>query len=734
MTVLMLLILLLLWRVECFIKYNSFVRKSLLKQSSEDKSEDTTWKAFFDDENQNLDELWNENMPSPEPQEPMFSQSYDPLEDPNQITYERDLEDLILDRSLRFFDQTKDNMIDSETCYIVGLEDKSLNEASDKSKFTLEESLTELSELAGAAGLSVCGSSYQRVKRPSIEYYIGAGKVKEIRQNMDRLKCCTVIFDTELTPSQQKNLEKSFNLDRNWRKGDATIKVVDRTALILDIFAQHARTREGKLQVQLALLTYRLPRLTNMWTHLERQSAGARGKSNGGVGLRGPGETQLESDKRQMKREVSLLKKTIEKVRKSRALTRARRRKLGVPVVALVGYTNSGKSSLLNALAPRKNGSPIFAADMLFATLDPTTRMASIHEKKEITTSTTTTTPISSTSDVDSVGNNWVEINDKFQVTSTSTTTSTTNNSGTRNRRPDMLFTDTVGFIQKLPTHLVASFRATLEEIHEADLLLHVTDVTNNAWRKQEASVLRELTSMGLENKPILTVWNKVDLVPETKTFLEQEASRRNGLTVVASAKSGEGLSSLMDALTLTLEQQMIPFSCSLPFENDCQQVVSALYSLGSLDEVHYSDAGVLITGKAPPFLVEQVAAREGAMVWNENGNPYTSDDSNSLVSEDSNTFSSSTNSNQYDYLDDEEDDEDWKAIAKKRKTEKNAANRRVKGVYLQRSTAISGNTGSSSGEDIQVDVTTGLNEEVEEVEELLVLDDSMDGQWLGYE
>ena len=371
--------------------------------------ENPTIKKEFKNKNKNTQKTLNRNQEEEvKSLEPMFSQSYDPLENPTQQTIERDLEDMLMDRSLRFFD-TKNNKYSvsmSELCYLVGLEDKSSIEykesikskniinnnnennsqttqssssssssssgsgSNNSNRFTLEESLTELSELAGAAGLSVCGSSYQRVDRPSLEYYIGSGKVKDIRTNMDKLKCCTVIFDTELSPSQQKNLEMSFNQDRNWRKGDTTIKVVDRTALILDIFAQHARTREGKLQVQLALLTYRLPRLTNMWTHLERQSAGARGKSNGGVGLRGPGETQLETDKRQMRSKISALKKTIELVRKNRALTRERRRKLGVPVIALVGYTNSGKSSLLNALAPKRNGAPIFTADMLFATLD----------------------------------------------------------------------------------------------------------------------------------------------------------------------------------------------------------------------------------------------------------------------------------------------------------------------------------------------------------------------------
>lgn len=261
--------------------------------------------------------------------EPLFSVSYDPLEPPNQATFERDLEDKLMERALRFYD--KSNILKEEMCYLVGLEDRSAYDAQMNAvTFTMEESLTELSELAGAAGLTVVGSTYQRVSRPSIEYYIGQGKTKEIARTMSRLKCTCVIFDAELTPSQQKNLESVLNQDRGPR--EPSIKVIDRTALILDIFAQHARTKEGQLQVQLALLTYRLPRLTNMWSHLERQSAGSKGRSNGGVGLRGPGEKQLESDKRQMKFKISVLNRAIDTVRRHRSSHRRRRRQLGVPV------------------------------------------------------------------------------------------------------------------------------------------------------------------------------------------------------------------------------------------------------------------------------------------------------------------------------------------------------------------------------------------------------------------
>ena len=261
----------------------------------------------------------------------------------------------------------------AENCFIVGVEDRTSYDSFDNTKFSMHESMAELADLANAAGLKVVGSTYQRLSfGPSPQYFIGSGKSKEIARAMDDLHCQCVIFDTELTPSQQKNLEKLFNTLPNGHSRREMIKVIDRTALILDIFAQHARSREGQLQVELAMLTYRLPRLTKMWSHLERQTASSKGgKSNGGVGLRGPGEQQLEADRRQMKVKISQLNKEINSVRAHRSLHRNRRRSLGVPVVALVGYTNSGKSTLLNAFTQ----SDVFAADMLFATLDPTTRL-----------------------------------------------------------------------------------------------------------------------------------------------------------------------------------------------------------------------------------------------------------------------------------------------------------------------------------------------------------------------
>lgn len=484
--------------------------------------------------------------------ESMFSISYDPLEMPNQKSLERDLEDFLMERSNRFYDS---NLVrNRERCYLVGLEDKSASDRNERTRFSLEESLTELSELSGAAGLSVVGTTYQRLAQPNAEYYIGAGKTKEIIRAMDRLKCTCVVFDAELTPSQQKNLELAFNEGekKSSNKKKDLIKVIDRTALILDIFAQHAKTKEGQLQVQLALLTYRLPRLTNMWSHLERQTASSRGKSNGGVGLRGPGEKQLESDRRQMKSKIALLTRAIDSVRRHRSMHRRRRRRLGIPVIALVGYTNSGKSTLLNAFT--QGG--VFVADMLFATLDPTTRLVNLPSK-----------------------------------TSSS-------------RTPEMLFTDTVGFIQKLPTNLVAAFRATLEEIEEADVLLHVTDISNEAWKKQEASVLKELGSMGLGHKPVITVWNKIDTIPERKEYVRLMATKRSN-TIALSATTGEGFDDLLTCIERSVTATMLDIRCFVSYEE--MQLVSVMHRLGSLTNVQYLGDYIFVEGKVPLFLYEQI-------------------------------------------------------------------------------------------------------------------------------
>ena len=282
--------------------------------------------------------------------------------------------------------------------------------------------------------------------------FIGNGKVEELKTWQAELDFDVVLFDDELSPRHQRNLEKELGDD---------VRVLDRTALILDIFAQHAHTREGALQVELAQYEYRLPRLTRHWTHLVRQAGGGAGRSGtAGVGLRGPGETQLEVDRRQIRSRITFLKEQLEGVRQHRQQYRAQRRRAQVPVVSIVGYTNAGKSSLLNALvdeAGAKQTAPVLAEDKLFATLDPTTRRVRLPGGKAA------------------------------------------------------LFTDTVGFIQKLPTQLVAAFRATLEEIEEADLLLHVVDITHPNAIEQAKSVERTLTELDITDIPIVVALNKID-------------------------------------------------------------------------------------------------------------------------------------------------------------------------------------------------------------------------------
>jgi GTPase len=296
------------------------------------------------------------------------------------------------------------------------------------------DSLAELAALCRTAGAEVVGSTIQKRERPDPATYIGSGKVEEIKATQDERGYSVVVFDDPLSPSQQLNLEKAFG-----------VKVLDRSALILDIFASRARTREASLQVELAQHEYLLPRLRGQWQHLERME--------GAIGSRGPGETQLETDRRLIGQRISRLKREIEAVRRHRALQRSRRQRQGIPVVALVGYTNAGKSSLMRALA----GADVFAADAPFATLDPVTRRVGAGGEEAF------------------------------------------------------LLTDTVGFMQKLPTQLVSAFRATLEELGTADLLLHVVDVSSHAARAQAETVVQTLHDLDLDGVPVLTVLNKAD-------------------------------------------------------------------------------------------------------------------------------------------------------------------------------------------------------------------------------
>ena len=308
----------------------------------------------------------------------------------------------------------------------------------DLRRWSTQASLDELALLADTAGARVVGYALQRLERPNRATYIGRGKVQEIASQQGSLDYTTVIFDDELSPSQQRTLEKELE-----------VKVLDRTALILDIFAQHARTREGRLQVELAQHEYILPRLRGQWSHLERLE--------GRIGTRGPGETQLETDRRLIRNRISALKRQIEQVRRQRALHRRQRARQGMPVVSLVGYTNAGKSTLMRTFS----GADVLVEDRLFATLDPVTRRVRLPSGNMV------------------------------------------------------LLTDTVGFIQKLPTQLVAAFRATLEEMTEATLMLHVVDVTHPDAVQQAETVEATLAGLELAAKPLLTVLNKADLLIE---------------------------------------------------------------------------------------------------------------------------------------------------------------------------------------------------------------------------
>ena len=400
---------------------------------------------------------------------------------------------------------------------------------------TLEESLQELELLAETAGIEVVGSITQNLDSPNPRTYIGTGKLEELKLFAEELDADTILFDDELSPRHQRELEKEFNRD---------VKILDRTALILDIFAQHADTREGMLQVELAQYKYRLPRLTRAWTHLARQSGGASGRSGsvGGVGLRGPGETQLEVDRREIKKKIDKLEDELEKVRQHRNRYRQQRRKTNIPVVALVGYTNAGKSTLLNALTDAN----IYVADQLFATLDPTTR--------------------------------------QFELPTGET----------------VLLTDTVGFIQKLPTDLVAAFQATLEEIAEADLLLHVIDGSHENAESQRKTVLETLEEIGAGEIPILTVYNKIDLLNEDDLQVLKETV--DPLALFISAKENSGFPQLIEGIAAGVVQGFEHVTVLLPYE--VGRLVSLFHEKGHVEKLEHQESGVLITGLIPVQLL----------------------------------------------------------------------------------------------------------------------------------
>lgn len=403
------------------------------------------------------------------------------------------------------------------------------------SRFTLEDSLQELALLADTAGLEVVGEVTQNLSSPNSRTYVGKGKLEEIKLLADEFDADIILFDDELSPRHQRELEKELGNKK---------RIIDRTALILDIFAQHANTKEGILQVELAQYRYRLPRLTGAWTHLARQTGGASGRTGGvgGVGLRGPGETQLEVDRREIKKKIVKLEDELDKVREHRNRHRQQRKKSNIPVVALVGYTNAGKSTLLNKLT--KAG--IYVADQLFATLDPTTRQLELPSGETV------------------------------------------------------LLTDTVGFIQKLPTDLVAAFRATLEEIVEADLLIHMVDASHKNAQSQRLTVLETLEEIGASEIPILTVYNKIDLLSSDEIAGLREIAEPNA--VLISALTGEGLTELAEAIASGTYQTFVLVKVKLPYEEG--RLVSLMHEKGHVRDVQHLEDGILIEGMLPRQLL----------------------------------------------------------------------------------------------------------------------------------
>lgn len=415
---------------------------------------------------------------------------------------------------------------------------------------SMEDSLEELRALADTAGLDIVGEMTQKLERIEPSTFIGSGKLEELKTWQVELGFDVALFDEELSPRHQRNLEKEL--------GDQ-VRVIDRTALILDIFAQHARTREGALQVELAQYEYRLPRLTRTWTHLARQAGGGAGRSGtAGVGVRGPGETQLEVDRRQIRARITFLKKELEEVRLHRQQHRAQRRRAQVPVVSIVGYTNAGKSSLLNALVDRagaKQTAPVLAEDKLFATLDPTTRRVRLPDGKVA------------------------------------------------------LVTDTVGFIQKLPTQLVAAFRATLEEIDEADLLLHVVDITHPNAVEQAKAVEQTLKDLNVTEIPIVVALNKIDrLEPEQQAAMLAEQFPHS---VPISALKQLNLDQLLARIEHELYDSLLPVEVRLPYRRG--DLAALFHDNGRVDDEEYRETALIIRGRLParylavfrPYLVK---------------------------------------------------------------------------------------------------------------------------------
>ena len=407
-----------------------------------------------------------------------------------------------------------------ERALLIGLEKKGV------SKWDLHDSLEELRELAHSAGAKVVDTVTQKLQKPTAPYYIGRGKAESIKESCQNQQVTSVIFDDELSPAQGRNLENLL-----------ARKVLDRTQLILDIFAQRARSREGRLQIELAQLQYLLPRLTRMWHHLSRQT--------GGIGTRGPGETQLEVDRRRVQERIARLERELEAVRKTRAIQREGRKRHQWPVAAVVGYTNAGKSTLLNLLT----GADLVAEDKLFATLDPTTRSFVLPNKQRL------------------------------------------------------LLTDTVGFLRKLPHTLIESFKATLEEVSEADLLIHIVDVSHPRVDEQMQAVdtvIKELDAFG---KQTVIVFNKIDNL-RNRELAESFVNRFPG-SVPISARTGEGVNKLVDALEEALGSWRLRSRFRIPANESA--LIAEIHRVGHVLELHYEGSDALIVAHVPPDLAQKL-------------------------------------------------------------------------------------------------------------------------------
>lgn len=397
----------------------------------------------------------------------------------------------------------------SERAILIGME-----WGRNDSLWTVDDSLEELKQLAYTAGATVIKKFIQKRPKPDPAFFIGRGKVQELALYAQQENIDLCIFDDELSPAQQRNIESVMG-----------IRILDRTALILDIFAQRARTNEGKLQVELAQLQYTLPRIMGKGLMLSRLG--------GGIGTRGPGETKLEVDRRRIRDRIAFIKDQIEKVKAVRSLHRSKRKKNNVFEVSLVGYTNAGKSTLLNTLT----NSDIYAKDQLFATLDPTTRQLTLPNKQEI------------------------------------------------------IITDTVGFIQRLPHQLIAAFRSTLEVVTEADLLVHVIDVSHELYKEQAAAVHEVLKEIGAETKPVITVYNKIDKLPPDSKLADRLALEED--TVCISAAKKLNLETLQQMIETHLKSKAVEVTLCIPYAETAK--AAQLHETANVLEQEYTENGAVM-------------------------------------------------------------------------------------------------------------------------------------------